>query len=66
MIVPLKRIALLVLLGFAVTSTVPVGAGPAGGVLRIGIDVDAGTPRPAGGKRYHRAAGDRASLRRAD
>ncbi|HEV8339573.1 MAG TPA: ABC transporter substrate-binding protein [bacterium] len=46
MTVFLRRIAALVLLAFAVTSGVPAGAGPAGGVLRIGIDVDAGTLDP--------------------
>jgi len=46
MTVFLRRIAACILLAFAVTSTVPAGAGPAGGVLRIGIDVDAGTLDP--------------------
>lgn len=41
-----RTLALIVLFGFAITSTIPVGAGPAGSTLRIGIDVDAGTLDP--------------------
>ncbi|MGH7628035.1 MAG: ABC transporter substrate-binding protein, partial [Gemmatimonadales bacterium] len=42
----LKRMALLALVAGVITSTVPAGAAPAGGTLRIGIDVDAGTLDP--------------------
>ncbi|MGH7909804.1 MAG: ABC transporter substrate-binding protein [Thermodesulfobacteriota bacterium] len=42
----LKRLALLALVAGVITSTVPAGAAPAGGTLRIGIDVDAGTLDP--------------------
>lgn len=46
MTVPPRRFAVLVLLIFAVASTIPARAAPAGGTLRIGIDVDAGTLDP--------------------
>src|SRR4030067_2758281 len=46
MIAPVRRSAVVMLFVFALASTMPVRAAPAGGTLRIGIDVDAGTLDP--------------------
>ena len=46
MIAPVRRFAVVILFVFALASTMPVRAAPAGGTLRIGIDVDAGTLDP--------------------